>query len=211
MEGLLQGHQQYNNDLFRKCVMFYDFSEILLKTIRKDLIKEIHAGSNSHILDVACGTGSQLSLLAKDGYKVTGIDLSPDMLKKAQYKLKRFPHVSLVRGDATKMPFKNNVFDSALITFSLHDMPEEVAIPILKEMKRVTKTNGKIFIVEYVTRPINIVTLVTHKLARAWESKYYPVFLEKGLEYYLEKAQLKPQTRKIFFKGIAELYICGNN
>ena len=36
------------------------------------------------VLDLACGTGSQVFWLAKHGYKVTGVDISPGMLKIAK-------------------------------------------------------------------------------------------------------------------------------
>ena len=40
----------------------------------------------SQVLDVACGTGTVSILLAKEGYNVTGVDLSEDMLAMAQQK-----------------------------------------------------------------------------------------------------------------------------
>ena len=51
-------------------------------------MREIHAqlpeGKNLKILDVGCGAGFFSILLAKEGYQVTGIDLTPDMIKNAR-------------------------------------------------------------------------------------------------------------------------------
>lgn len=43
-----------------------------------------HTGKD--VLDLACGTGEMSNRLAKDGYKVLGVDLSPEMLETAQQK-----------------------------------------------------------------------------------------------------------------------------
>ena len=51
-------------------------------------MREIHAQlpeeKNLKILDVGCGAGFFSILLAKEGYQVTGIDLTPDMIKNAR-------------------------------------------------------------------------------------------------------------------------------
>ena len=54
-----------------------------------DFIEEIfkkHGKSVKTILDLGCGTGGHALVLAKRGYKVTGIDQSEDMLKAAKNK-----------------------------------------------------------------------------------------------------------------------------
>jgi ubiquinone/menaquinone biosynthesis C-methylase UbiE len=64
-------------------------------------------------LDVACGTGEHLKYL-RGHYDVTGIDLSPVMLKIARKKL---PGVTFIRGDMSsfRLPHK---FDLMLCLFS---------------------------------------------------------------------------------------------
>lgn len=50
--------------------------------------KQFHRGERSihTVLDLACGTGSLSWLLAKRGYEVIGVDISPDMLAQAMDK-----------------------------------------------------------------------------------------------------------------------------
>ncbi len=45
--------------------------------------------SGGSLLELGCGTGSFTALMAQKGYKMTGIDLSPYMLREAQRKLGR--------------------------------------------------------------------------------------------------------------------------
>lgn len=56
-----------------------DFVEKLLRLRAKRPIEAV--------LDLACGTGTMTELFAQRGYRMTGVDLSPDMLAQAQQKL----------------------------------------------------------------------------------------------------------------------------
>ena len=53
-----------------------------------NLIQQYHPGT-THILDIGCGTGEHAINMAHQGYTVTAIDTSPDMLQLAQEKSKR--------------------------------------------------------------------------------------------------------------------------
>ncbi len=70
------------------------------------------------ILDVGCGTGAITVVLATMGYQVTGIDLSPDMLAVARARAEeRGLPITLVEGQAEKLPFADGAFD---VVFSRH-------------------------------------------------------------------------------------------
>ena len=65
----IQGHRNLAGEVDR-------LHDVLSQTVRE----------NAAILDLGCGTGLHALELAKRGYKVTGIDLSPDMIAVAQRK-----------------------------------------------------------------------------------------------------------------------------
>ena len=99
------------------------------------------------ILDVGCGTGTQVAFYADKGFRPVGIDLSAAMLQKAR---SRLDTRSLVcRGDATSMPYRRQSFDWSLATFVLHEMAAETRSAVLQEMIDLLKNNGRLGIVDY--------------------------------------------------------------
>jgi ubiquinone/menaquinone biosynthesis C-methylase UbiE len=117
---------------------FIDFNE---KRIVINLLES--EKSSKKILEVGAGTGRFSTLLANRGHDVTCLDQSEEMLDiiKAKSK-KRNLNISLIKGDAFKLPFEDNTFDSC---FSIRVLwhfsnPED----LIKEMIRVTKKEGTI-------------------------------------------------------------------
>lgn len=75
------------------------------------------------LLDLGCGTGS-LSLLASgSGHRVTGVDLSPNMVELARTKLAGRDAVFMV-GDATAPPVGEQLFDTVLVRHVLWALPD---------------------------------------------------------------------------------------
>jgi len=146
--NIKEKHRWYNQQLFRRIAPIYDYVEIIVRHLRKKVTVKIKK-PKAKVLDVACGTGNQAISFAKKGFSVVGIDLSSDMLKYAKKKVKPSYDLKFIYGDATKINYKSSVFDASSISFGLHDMPEQIAILILKEMIRTTKKNGQIIIVDY--------------------------------------------------------------
>ena len=103
-----------------------------LTCVRNKVADLIDKGDKIKILDVCTGTGTQAFAFAKRGYEVLGIDLSEEMLWVAKKKNK-YENMRFVVADAAKMPFENDYFDFACISFGLHDMPHEVRHFVLDE------------------------------------------------------------------------------
>jgi SAM-dependent methyltransferase len=71
------------------------------------------------ILDLGCGTGGHALILARRGYKVTGVDRSKEMLKIARDKAKgENLDVEFVEGDITKLDLKRK-FDAVISMFAV--------------------------------------------------------------------------------------------
>jgi demethylmenaquinone methyltransferase/2-methoxy-6-polyprenyl-1,4-benzoquinol methylase len=100
-------------------------------------------------LDVCCGTGDLALTIAKRlslGGKVTGIDFSQNMLDLAKRRAARQKNGSAViewlQADAQRLPFDNNSFDGAIISFGLRNLSS--LDKGLAEMARVVKPQGRV-------------------------------------------------------------------
>jgi phosphatidylethanolamine/phosphatidyl-N-methylethanolamine N-methyltransferase len=124
------------------------FGVITGRAIRATMV-EVNALPPGRILEVGVGTGIALPHY-KAGHRVTGIDLSPDMLARAEKRVKeqRLANVeALTEMDAGKLAFADATFDSAVAMFVMTVVPDVAAV--LGEMIRVVRPGGRIVIVNH--------------------------------------------------------------
>jgi len=101
-------------------------------------------GASGTVLDLGCGTGFFLELIAKDPSEYVGIDISAAMLAKARLK---YPEHAFDIGDMSQLSYEADSFDFvvALWSFSYTTNPERAA----NEVRRVLKPGGKFFAIVY--------------------------------------------------------------
>jgi len=128
--------------LYHFWAKIYDaFLEPIFRFDRKHVISQLEIKKKQKILEVGVGTG--LNLPYYPVYcKVEGIDLSKEMLQHAKRKAKK--NITLKVMDATRISFRKNTFDGALLTFAIRAIPEPRKA--LKELERVTKPKARIVI-----------------------------------------------------------------
>jgi SAM-dependent methyltransferase len=104
-----------------------------------------HAGirSGMRVLDVACGTGVVSVTAARMGARVTGLDLTPELLEVAHTNARIAAlDIAWHEGDVERLPFDANAFDVVVSQFGHMFAPRpDVAIA---EMLRVLKPGGTI-------------------------------------------------------------------
>jgi SAM-dependent methyltransferase len=83
------------------------------------------------LLDYGCGGGWLSIRLKKWGYKSVGIDISRHMVKNAKIMC---PNTDFIVGDATRLPFKNEIFDFVIGISILHHLNLKQAIDELKRI-----------------------------------------------------------------------------
>ena len=96
--------------------------------------------SGHRVLEVACGTGRFTTMLADQGADVVGLDVSREMLEQAREKVAAAGHadaVEFLRGDASRLPFPDDHFDTVVAMRFFHLMDDPV--PFAKELRRVSR------------------------------------------------------------------------
>ncbi|MDO5094485.1 MAG: demethylmenaquinone methyltransferase [Propionibacteriaceae bacterium] len=113
---------------------------------RRATVAAVAAQPGERILDVAAGTGTSSEPFAEAGAQVFPTDLSMGMLRIGK---QQRPGLSFVRGDALALPFADDSFDAATISYGLRNVEDTAAA--LRELRRVTKPGGRLVIAEFST------------------------------------------------------------
>ena len=154
---------------------------------REQAMRLLDIKRNDHVLEVGIGTGLNLPLYPTHCH-ITGIDLSEEMLEKAQDKVIELGliGVTLKVMDATVMDFGDSEFDSAVATYTISAVPDPVGV--LREMRRVVKPGGSIVLLNHfrserrvVGRLEDLVSPVCTRLG--WKSNlpFEPLLKQVGL------------------------------
>ena len=123
------------------------------------LVDRLGLGVRAQILDVGCGPGWMSEWLARCGYWVTGIDISPDMVRIAEERVAAIEDeiAEGIRAQAEfyampvrEMPWENR-FDAAVLFDTLHHFDDE--LETLRVIHRTLAPGGRIYVEEGVRPP----------------------------------------------------------
>ena len=160
------------------------------------------------VLDAGCGTGAQLNLYRFYGCSVFGVEVSAGMIATARQKFEG--SLNLCRGNAGRMPYRNQTFDLILLTMMLHEIPPDTRSVILSETERVLKDSGRILIIDYrVGRPNQplgllfkgVITLIEMAAGRPHYDNYRNFMKTGGLQPLLKKQRLTVERHDIAGRG----------
>jgi ubiquinone/menaquinone biosynthesis C-methylase UbiE len=104
------------------------------------------------VLDVACGPGLMACAFAEVAQHVTGIDLTPAMIKRAKIlqQSKGLTNLTWRIGDVLPLPFADNTFSLVFSRYSFHHFEDPKAV--LAETVRVCAPGGRVVVVDVFTR-----------------------------------------------------------
>jgi ubiquinone/menaquinone biosynthesis C-methylase UbiE len=122
-----------------------DFDQIakMIHSVGEGIVDSAGIGSGDTVLDVACGTGNATLPAARRGATVTGLDLTPKLLRDAEANAgAEGLEIEWVEGDAEALPFEDESFDVVISTFGcMFATRHEVAA---QEIARVLRPGGRI-------------------------------------------------------------------
>jgi demethylmenaquinone methyltransferase / 2-methoxy-6-polyprenyl-1,4-benzoquinol methylase len=122
---------------------------------RKATRSALAARPGQRVLDLAAGTAVSTVELNKSGAWCVAADFSVGMLAAGAGR-----NVPKVAGDATRLPFGDDVFDAVTISFGLRNVVDTQAA--LREMARVTRPGGRLVVCEFST-PTNALFATVYK------------------------------------------------
>ena len=105
------------------------------------------------VLDIGCGTGVDTfmaAMMAEPTGKAVGIDLTPEMLERAETnrKIMDLKNVTFKKTSAEKLPFEDNSFDVVISNGVINLIPDKTAA--LNEAIRVLKPSGRLMVSDQI-------------------------------------------------------------
>ncbi|HUW11234.1 MAG TPA: class I SAM-dependent methyltransferase, partial [Anaerolineae bacterium] len=108
------------------------------------LLKQLPAHC-AEALEIGCGTGAFLRLLAKRSDRVLALDLSPRMIQIARERSRQYPNIEFQIADATTWAYPTERFDCVASLATLHHLPAE---DTLSKMRNALGTSGTLIVLD---------------------------------------------------------------
>ena len=117
-------------------------------SLEKDILRFVAPSGDERALDSGTGSGALAFALAPHVREVVGVDIVPELLEQARKRSERFPNVTFIEGDATKLPLEYGSFDLTGTLRTLHHIARpELA---MAELVRVTRPRGRVLVVDQI-------------------------------------------------------------
>lgn len=129
------------------------FADIRVRKDEWKWLNEHLPGGNINVLDIGCGNGALLNALSDRVASGTGVDKSIAIIERAKIKNAGNDNLKFEKINGPVLPFEDGTFDVATSLMSFRYLDWD---PLLHEIKRVTKSGGKLLIIDMVTVPVKI-------------------------------------------------------
>jgi phosphatidylethanolamine/phosphatidyl-N-methylethanolamine N-methyltransferase len=186
-------------DAYRRWAPVYDrtFGRLLGQG-RRNAVAVINQGTQGRVLEVGVGTGLSLPDYAHH-LEIVGIDLSPEMLKKARERVgtEGLENVTgLHEMDAADLTFPADSFNTVVAMFVMTVVPDPERV--MRELARVTKPGGEVLLVNHFSQRHGMRGWVERRMAPfaehiGWRSVFdlSRVMVSENLEL-VESQSLRP-------------------
>ena len=156
--------EAHESKIYSEFAPLYDkiFGKIFYSRLER-VIEDLGIPPGAKILEVGAGTGTSFPAYPTH-CEVTGIDLAPDMLARAQRKIQdnSWTHLKVLEMNALDLEFPDNTFDYVMAFHVVTVVPDPIRM--VEEAKRVCKPGGNIVIVNHFTSEFPLLGSLTEAL-----------------------------------------------
>ena len=193
--------QPHESRLYYELSHFYDliFRRVFYPRIAM-VIRALDIKPGARVLELGVGTGLSLGAYPPHCH-VTGIDLAPDMLERAQDKIDRngWRHITLQQGDALDLKFADDSFDYVMAFHVVSVVPDPQGM--MAEARRVCSPGGTITIINHFRSPkpmVDRLTRTIHPVTRrlGWTTLRLSEVIDRE-QLHIER-QWKTSPRSLF-------------
>jgi 2-polyprenyl-3-methyl-5-hydroxy-6-metoxy-1,4-benzoquinol methylase len=202
---------EYTMRLNFKSLFYNVFIDPLLAGLKCTVAEKIPEGAT--VIDIACGTGSLAFTLARKAQYVTGIDIDHDLIHFATKNAtkRKIRNIQFQAHDATDLSVYNSKqFEIAVSSMAVHQFSEELAVRILKEMKRIA---SQVIIADYNSQMqrgfSRSLAYLIESLAKDDHHKNFRNYMSKGgLKWFTDSAGLSIKSTSIKGYGVFLVAVC---
>jgi len=156
--------EAHESKLYSEFAPLYDkiFGKIFYSRLER-VIEELDIPPGAEVFEVGAGTGTSFPAYPSH-CEVTGIDLAPDMLARAQRKIRDngWAHLKVLEMNALDLEFPDDTFDYVMAFHVVTVVPDPVRM--IAEAQRVCKPGGNIVIVNHFTSDFPLLGSLTEAL-----------------------------------------------
>lgn len=182
---------KHTQNKYNKIAGIYDKRwEGYLNSTHKAALRLMGRDFKGPVLDASGGTGLLAKIIIEAGNKnieISLMDISEEMMKIAEKRLKKFPNARIFRGDVHNIPFESKSFSTALSVSAFHYYvdPEKA----ISELYRVLKPGGSLIIIDWSRDPFY--SKAFNLFLRATSKTHINIYTLKELEKFIAKAGFK--------------------
>jgi ubiquinone/menaquinone biosynthesis C-methylase UbiE len=153
-------------------------------SLEKDILRFVAPSGDERALDSGTGSGALAFALAPHVREVVGVDIVPELLEQGRKRAERFPNVTFVEGDATKLPLKYASFDLTGTLRTLHHIARpELA---MAELVRVTRPGGRVLVIDQIAPVDPLAAFELNRFERARDPSHTRALADIDLRHLFE-------------------------
>ncbi|MEA2042868.1 MAG: class I SAM-dependent methyltransferase [Bacteroidota bacterium] len=174
----------------------------------KKAIKQMDIQPGNSILDLGCGTGRNLSLMAKyigETGRITGLDISEHMETQFIKKFKGQSNISFANQRIDQLFDLNKQFDIVFISFVIHGFPHEIRSTVIKNALTHLKPGGIFYILDFAEFDMAKMPVLHRFIFKKVECKYAFDYIERNWKAILREAGFDNFNENLYLKNYVRL------